>query len=189
MKKLLGFVFLVSILFIVGCSTAVEKSEQTCKKDSDCERTDAYRQSQGGIADSIAPKIFNKCIRGQCIQTSPSLRKITLKTKVVIDKGDSEILRIGINNKNKSILNYKLRFNPIRDINGSFSIENPDWFQYNKSAVYQLEPEEFEARSITLNIPMEANIGQYFLQFEVINADLSPSDNIYATQDFFIVIK
>ena len=112
------------------------------------------------------------------------------KTQIVIDKGGSEILTVGIRNKKDTTLNYKLRFNPVSGPEGQpFSIEAPDWFQYGSDTVYELTAADSDVRNVRLSIPTRVNAGSYFLTFDIIDDDLPPPENIWATKDFFIVVR
>lgn len=111
------------------------------------------------------------------------------KTQILIDKGGSEILTVGIRNKKDATLNYKLRFNPISDPEGkSFDVSN--WFQYGADSTYELSAAASDVRNVRLSIPTRGmSAGSYFLTFDVIDDDEPVGEDVYATKDFFIVVR
>jgi hypothetical protein len=55
------------------------------------------------------------------------------KTQILIDKGGSEIITVGIRNKQDNKLYYDMEFKAISDPDGGpFDIEKPPWVQYGR---------------------------------------------------------
>jgi hypothetical protein len=113
------------------------------------------------------------------------------KTQIVVDKGGSEILTVGIRNRGDSDLNYKMNFEPISDPNGdAFDVD--EWFQYSPTlddTPEIIRPADALVKSIRLRVPTSGVIsggGAYFLQFQVVD---DFDNSIYAAKDFFIVIR
>ena len=142
---------------------------------------------QEEISEQVKQKILDDLIEND--------KKLSFsRTELEIDKGKSEVLTIGIRNKKDQELRYKMRFQPISDPDGGpFDIESPKkWFQLQSYGTqdYKLPPAESDVRNIRLTIPSNiAKSGSYFLTFNVIDDDLSPPDDIYASKDFFIVVR
>ena len=138
-----------------------------------------------GVTEAVKRSIIDDLI------SNPEKRISFPKTEVVIDKGGSDQLVVGIRNKKDTTLYYRIRFNAISGSDGGpFNIENPKWFQYAEQTTYKLPSAENDVRDIRLSIPTQGvTSGSYFLTFDVIDEDLSPPDNIYAQKDFFIVVK
>ena len=112
------------------------------------------------------------------------------KTQLQLDKGESEVLGVGIYNKKDTPLHYKIRLVPINDQNGApFTIENPPWFQFAQNQVYTLSAADTDIRGIKLIIPRSVPAGSYFLTFDIVDDDLPPPENIYAQKDIFIVVR
>ena len=117
------------------------------------------------------------------------------KTEIKLDKGESEVIGIGIYNKKDSLLHYKMRFTPVSFIpasgteGGIFQIDNPSWFQFAQNQEYTLPAAEISLRSIKLSIPRSVPAGSYYLTFEVVDDDFQPPNNIYSQKDVFVVVK
>ena len=114
------------------------------------------------------------------------------KTQIVIDKGGSEILTVGIRNKGDDELCFLIDFQPIEDkIGNIFDITN--WFQYApdlNDACETIAPADATVKNMRLNLPRTVDSGSYFLQFNVIRDNIEPGDvPEYATKDFFIVVR
>ncbi len=141
---------------------------------------------QEEVSEQVKQKILDDLISGDKKVSFP-------RTEIVIDKGGSQILTVGIRNKKDSVLRYKMRFKPVSDPNGNlFDIETPKrWFQLEDYARqdYRLAAADSEIRNIRLNIPTEVGAGSYFLTFEVVDDDVPALDNVYAQKDFFIVVR
>lgn len=132
------------------------------------------------VSAQVREKILDDLITGDKKVSFP-------KTEIVIDKGKSETLTVGLRNKNDDALFYKIQFNPISDPNGDvFSIESPRWFQFAEGVEYELAAAGSDVRNIRLSMPTSVNAGSYFLTFDVIDAD---DNSVYATKDFFIVVR
>lgn len=108
------------------------------------------------------------------------------KTEVVVDKGGSTVLTVGIRNKGDANLLYKIGFTPV----GTFSITSPNWFQYDDSE-YTLKPADSEIRNIRLTIPSGVAAGSYFLTFDVLVPPYTGtgSPKYYDQKDFFVVVR
>ncbi len=112
------------------------------------------------------------------------------KTQILIDKGGSEIITVGIRNKQDNKLYYDMEFKAISDPDGvPFDIENPPWFQYGRGEGYELTAADSDVRSIRLSIPTGVKAGSYFLTFQVVDVDKPDGENEYVKKDFFIVIR
>ncbi len=134
---------------------------------------------QEEITEQVKQKILDDLIEND--------KKLSFsRTEIEIDKGKSEILTIGIRNKKDIILNYKMEFIPISGPDGgSFSIENPNWFQYDRDDK-ELQPADSTVRNIRLTIPSNiAMSGSYFLNFEVEDE----FGDVYESKDFFVVVR
>ena len=141
----------------------------------------------GGISEDVSEqvrqKILDDLITGD--------KKISFpKTEVIIDKGGSQTLTVGVRNKKDLTLNYKIRFTPISDPEGNpFNVDSPAWFQFAKETTYELSAADSAVRNIRLSMPTSVNAGSYFLTFDVIDDDLAAPNDIYDQKDFFIVVR
>lgn len=141
----------------------------------------------GGISEDVSEqvrqKILDDLITGD--------KKISFpKTEVIIDKGGSQTLTVGVRNKKDDTLHYKIRFTPISDPEGSpFNVDSPAWFQFAKDTSYELSAADSAVRNIRLSMPTSVNAGSYFLTFDVIDDDLVAPNDIYDQKDFFIVVR
>jgi len=139
----------------------------------------------GDVSAQIREKILDDLITGD--------KKISFpKTELIIDRGKSELITVGIRNKNEGTLEYYLSFNQI-----SFSAapggsgaagDATTWFQYSNEK-FELAPSESDVRNIRLTVPSNANIGSYMLSFIVEEYSGATSQGDYATKDFFIVVR
>ena len=127
------------------------------------------------------------------------------KTEVNIKKGSSEILTVGIRNKEDGKLSYKMSLNA-QSVPDEITAESTsNWFQYRKD-MQQLSSSESDIRSIRVSIPKDAIIGSYFFTFDIEkfvgvekdgngNPILDSQGNeieiyeTYATKDLFIVVR
>lgn len=135
------------------------------------------------VTEQVRQKILDDLITGDKKVTFP-------KTTITIDKGGSDVLTVGVRNKNDKPLHYKMRFTPISNPQGApFSVDNPSWFQFAQNQVYTLPAADAEVRNIRLSIPTSITSGSYFLTFDVIDDDLQAPNNIYAQKDLFIVVR
>lgn len=107
------------------------------------------------------------------------------KTEIKIDKGDSEILTVGIRNKEDEILFYKISFTPQSGPEGADLNAPLSWLQHTQN-VHQLSTSDSDVRNIRLSIPATAKQGSYFLTFDV---KKDPTNEIYAQKDLFIVVR
>ena len=139
------------------------------------------------VSEQIRQQITNDLITND--------KKISFpKTQLVMDKGGSDVLTVGIRNKEDAPLCYKILFDSIRDENGQ-SFNADSWFQYAPGANDNCEtiaPADFRLKNVRVKVP-KSNIESvsYFLQFKVVDNDVPPSDPkyVYASQDFFIVVR
>ena len=140
-----------------------------------------------GINEEISDQIRNK-LREDLITGD---KKVAFpQTKLEIGKGEAEILAVGVRNKKDSPLNFKMRFTPISDPFGNpFSIESPQWFQFAQGTTTRLAASDSDIKQIRLSVPRGTPAGSYFLTFEVIDDDLAPPDNIYASGEIFIIVR
>jgi len=135
------------------------------------------------VTEQVRQRVLDDLISGDKKVSFP-------KTEVVVDKGGSTTISVGIRNKKDQALHYKLQFTPIKDPEGNnFDIETKSWFQYAKDTTYTLSPADSEVRNVRLTIPSDVKSGSYFLTFDIIDDDLSSPDDIYAQKDFFIVVR
>lgn len=136
------------------------------------------------VSDQVRQQIIDQLISGDKKVAFP-------KGEIIIDKGGSTLLTVGIRNKKDTALHYKMRFTPISGPDGQpFSIDSPSaWFQFAENQVYTLGAAEANVRGIRLNIPTGVSSGSYFLTFEVLDDDLPPPGNIYEQKDIFIVVR
>ena len=114
-----------------------------------------------GVTDQVRQKVLEDLVQGD--------KKISFpKTEVVVDKGGSTVLTVGIRNKGDLPLLYKIRFTAVtNDLGDQFDIDNPPWFQFDDSE-YNLGPAGSEIRNIRLTVPREIpKSGSYFLTFDV----------------------
>ena len=137
------------------------------------------------VTEQVRQKILDDLITGD--------KKISFpKSEVIIDKGGSTILSVGIRNKNNGPLHYTMKFTPISytsadgtQTSGIFPIDSPLWFQFAVDT-FTLTQADSEVRNIRLNIPRSVSSGSYFLTFDIKDEDTS---EIYAQKDFFIVVR
>jgi len=156
----------------------------------------------GGISGDVSEQIRQQ-IQDDLITND---KKLSFpKTEVKIDKGDSEILTVGIRNKEDEILSYKIKFTP-HSVPDDVNLNDPmDWFQYRKD-MQELSPSESDIRKIRLSVPKNTKTGSYLLTFDINkflgiekdgngNPILDEQGNqieiyeFYATKDIFIVVR
>jgi hypothetical protein len=141
----------------------------------------------GGITEDVSEQIRQQ-ILDDLITNDKSLS--FPKIEIVIDRGDSEILTVGLRNKRNTPLNYKMIFTAISGPSGPLAPDAyEEWFQYS-TAVATLLPADATVRSIRLDVP-NIDTGSYFFTFDVVDDDAAPGDDnyIYAQKDFFIVVR
>ena len=139
----------------------------------------------GDVTEQIRQQILDDLITNEKKVSFP-------KSQIVIDKGGSEILTVGIRNKGDTPLCYNILFDAIRDEDG-VRFEADDWFQYAPDPADPCEtipPADAVVKNVRLKVP-KVDAGSYFLQFKVIDDDfpLSDPESIYASKDFFIVVR
>jgi len=151
----------------------------------------------GGLSDDVTEQIRQQILD----DLITSDKKVSFpKTELKIDKGGSEVLTVGIRNKDDFSLNYRMEFkaisgpstiNPFDDVQKGKVI---DWFQFSTTS-YELSSADSEVRNVRLSIPTSSKSGSYFLTFDIIKLIEDPSDptkileETYATKDFFIVVR
>jgi len=107
---------------------------------------------------------------------------------VKIDKGKSEILTVGIRNKEDDILTYKLQFTSHSVPDGVNLNEPITWFQFREDT-QELSSSESDISKIRLNVPKNAKTGSYLLSFDVVKIIDDVTTENYATKDLFVVIR
>ena len=108
------------------------------------------------------------------------------KTEIEINKGASEVLTVGIRNKEDETLNYRMSFNPVSGPSDYDMSQVNNWFQFGKDT-YELTPSEADVRNVRLNIPKDAQAGSYLLTFDI--NKIGDQTETYETIDFFIVVQ
>ncbi|MEK6828376.1 MAG: hypothetical protein AABX78_03420 [Nanoarchaeota archaeon] len=107
-------------------------------------------------------------------------------TEIKISKGGSEILGIGIKNKNDKDLRYKIAIRAGKDQNGNpFVMDN--WFQF----IYEersIPSGGNHIGRIKLIMPKDVPAGSYSLTLEILDTSQLPPEDIYAFKDFFVVV-
>ncbi|MEK6892434.1 MAG: hypothetical protein AABX25_04565 [Nanoarchaeota archaeon] len=114
------------------------------------------------------------------------------KTEVILDKGGSTVMSIGVRNKKDSEMSYKLKFVPISNPDGfSFDIDSPkQWFQLQSYSTqnFKIAPADSRIHNIRLSIPSDIpKSGSYLLNFEV--WDDADSSKPYDSKDFYVVVR
>lgn len=132
------------------------------------------------VTEQVRQKILDDLITGD--------KKISFpKTQIIIDKGGSDLLTVGIRNKKDTPLRYQMRFVPRADDQGRpFSIDR--WFLFAEGQTYTLSSADSNVRNIRLSVPTSVNTGSYFLNFEVLDTQ-DTQNPIYDSKDFFIVVR
>ena len=136
------------------------------------------------VTETVRQRILDDLITGDKKLSFP-------KTEIIIDKGGSQILTVGIRNKKDTSLNYKIQFSPISDPLGNPFIAD-DWFQLGQPPNgYILNAADSQVRSIRLSIPTGVQSGAYVFTFDALDLDFPPSEpsHIYEQKDVFIVIR
>ena len=139
----------------------------------------------GGLSGDVSEQIRQQ-IQDDLITND---KKLSFpKTEVKIDKGDSEILTVGIRNKEDDILTYKLQFTSHSVPDGVDLNEPITWFHFRED-MQELSSSESDISKIRLNVPKNAKTGSYLLSFDVIKIIDAETTENYATKDLFIVIR
>jgi hypothetical protein len=120
------------------------------------------------------------------------------RKEFTMDKGGGMVLTVGIRNEKDSPLNYNINFESVQGPNGIGSIrgyvpnELNDWISFKKDD-YTLptsDPENMyknlDAKHLLLKIPTDALSGTYNLRLSIIDKQ---TKNIYAYEDFFVIVK
>ncbi len=140
----------------------------------------------GGLTEDVTAQVREKIID----DLISGDKKVSFpKTEIVIDKGKSEMLTVGLRNKNDYTLFYKMEFTPVSDPDGNaFTIGR--WFQFDEAKEYELSPADSDVRNVRLSIPKGVTSGSYFLTFQILDTTNSNTNpDVYATKDFFIVVR
>ena len=143
------------------------------------------------VSDQIKEQILDDLRTGEKNISFPS-------SQIIIDKGDSQIIGVGIKNRKDSTLFYKMQFTGVsgpRSSGGTGPIDNTiidNWFQFAKDTIYTLPAADTEVRSIRLDIPTQTLSGSYFMTFDVLECEDEStciSGVKYAQKDIFIVVR
>ena len=134
------------------------------------------------VSGQVKRQIIDELISGD--------KKISFtKNEIIVGKGYSSILTIGIRNKKDTQLNYKMRFTLISGPNVDTYEGGTQWFQFAQDDVFSLPPTDSDVRNVRLNIPSNVALGSYVFLLDIIDADLSPPNNMYAQKEFFVVVR
>ena len=152
------------------------------------------------VSEQVRQKVLDDLIQGD--------KKISFpKSEIIVNKGESTVLTVGIRNKNNDNLKYKIRFTPISGP-GAVALDQTGagtrWFQYDDSE-YTLKSAESEVRNIRIDIPTTVGTGSYFFSFDVILPEPAsgggsyafptsllpplPTNVYYSQKDIFIVVR
>ena len=138
----------------------------------------------GDVTEQVKQQILDDLITGDKKLAFP-------KTEIMIDRGGSEVLTLGVRNKGNEVLNYRLMFNKEDGPSGTEDLDINKWFQY-KDTEYTLSLANSDVRNIRLSVPSSAPSGSYFLTLEIWNTlgtEVRTDDISYATKDLFIVVR
>jgi len=143
------------------------------------------RELSGDVTEQIKQQIMDDLITND--------KKISFtKTEVNINKGGSEILTVGIRNKEDETLNFKMILTAQSGPDDANLNDIENWFQYRKD-MQKLSSSEADVRSMRISVPKDAKTGSYFLTFDIVDVKDTPNndndDEVYATKDLFIVVK
>ncbi len=142
------------------------------------ERFKEFGTISSEVTEQVRQRIVDDLVTGD--------KKISFpKTEIAIDKGGSELLTIGIRNKNNLDLRYYMDFKEIDSTSLGPGFDTTDWFLFG-TGEYILPSADTDVRSVKLTIPTSVPTGSYFLNFEVIHYG---SGEVYASKDFFIVVR
>ena len=135
----------------------------------------------GDVTEQVKQQILDDLITGDKKLAFP-------KTEIIIDRGASEVLTLGVRNKGNEVLNYRMEFNEEGIPDGA---STDGWFQYKKTD-YILSPANSDVRNIRLSVPSSAESGSYFLTLDIKDTKGTVAiddDASYATKDIFIVVR
>ncbi len=111
-------------------------------------------------------------------------KKMALSTNSIeINKGSTEDIVIGIQNKDNDIINYKINFEPVTGPDGIITFGD-NWFQFDKEPK-KLNPTESNIRKVRLLIPTDTKSGSYLLKVQIINDGVG----VYDEADFFVTVR
>ena len=156
------------------------------------------------VSEQVRQKVLDDLVQGD--------KKISFpKTEVVVNKGESTVLTVGIKNKMDATLKYMLRFNTLKcpttvtdptqcdTIRAEFNKN----FLFDKKKLYSLAAADSTVRNIKLTVPSITS-GSYFVRFDVVEPPLDPNTGnpqstptgeppvnspVYASKDFFVVVR
>ncbi len=135
------------------------------------------------VSEQVRQKILDDLITGDKKVSFP-------KTEIIIDRGGSTVLTVGIRNKKDVNLFYKMQFTPISaspEVTDTELQQFVDYFQFSNQE-YSLSAADSDIRNIRLSLPTTVKTGSYFLTFDVLEQPYG-STNIYAQKDFFVVVR
>jgi len=139
----------------------------------------------GGLSGDVSEQIRQQ-IQDDLITND---KKLSFpKTEVKIDKGNSEILTVGIRNKEDDVLSYRIKFTSHSVPDGTDLNEPITWFQYRED-MQELSSSESDISKIRLSIPKNTKTGSYLLSFDVVKINDDETTENYATKDLFIVVR
>ena len=130
------------------------------------------------INEQLKNQIQNYMLEGNAKLYFPS-------TDIKVNKGESKILGIGINNKKDEALRYKIIITG-KDQNGA-SISANNWFQ-NIDRERTINPTENHIGNIKLIMPKSVTSGSYSLTLEIVDIDKPAQEDVYESKDFFIAV-
>ncbi|MBI1935779.1 hypothetical protein HYS31_05045 [Candidatus Woesearchaeota archaeon] len=152
------------------------------------------------VSEQVRQKILDDLVQGD--------KKISFpKTEILIDKGGSQVLTVGIRNKLNAALDYKLKFELIDPTVTTYAAEHPKTeqevldelvpdkfvknFQHSGDAEYHLTSAESDIRNVRLTIPTLLPSGSYFLTFKILTKKAGTTEwtEVYAQKDFFVVVR
>ena len=96
------------------------------------------------------------------------------KTELIINKGDSAILIVGIKNIKDTQLNYFIRFD-----------DTYNWME-NLNKIHKLGPKSVDVQSIKINPSAGTPSGQYNTSINIIDKNM---DSVYASEKISIIVK
>ena len=129
------------------------------------------------ISDQVRQKVVEDLVQGDKRLSFP-------KTEVIVERGSSSVLTIGIMNKEDTKLVYTLTFTLKRSPAGATGTPE-NWFQFDKTRAYELSATKSDVRNVRLQVPSDAKEGSYFYLFEIKDA----TGATYAQSDFFVVVR
>ena len=136
------------------------------------------------VNDQTKQKILDDLITSDKKVSFPS-------TDIKLDKGDDQIMTVGIRNKPDTPLCYKIIFEGVEDNEGN-PFDTDEWFKYTPGPdddCEAVEPADSIVKNIQLKVPRSATAGTYLLQFQVVDDDAPAGENAYERKDLFITVR